>query len=350
MPPQQGKPMKSLSARFGDRLRKAHDAAKDKEVKVNAGDLPAGIENGICQLTRCYFSEFKEGAIKGEPYLMATGIVVEPKEHAGKRVTFGPEPVCDTPERSRKTLEEHVEYIENFFKKAGADMSGIDAADAFETTAAALEEAKPFMRFRTWQGKPTPQFPDPKVNHDWGLAVDYTPGATDDVQDDTEPEPEPAPKTPAKPAAKAPPAKPAKPDLSDSDDLEALVAAANDASDEDQQAVATQRLEALAIAAGKDGDEVAGAESWEQVAEWIKEGGESAAGDETPEPDEPADPAVGDLYEYAPVDPKTKKAGKAVLCEVINVDAKKRTADLKNTVNKKLTYAGVSWDALVVPS
>lgn len=366
MPPQQGKPVKSLMSRYGDRLRKAHEAVKDEEVKVNAGDLPPGINSGIAQLTKCYFGVYETGDLKGEPYLMASGVCVEPKVHngiptAGCRVQFGPEPICDTPNRAKTPrLEDHVAKIENLFKALGADMSQVDADDAFEATAAALQEARPYFRFRTWIGKATPQYPDPKVNCDWGLAVDYTP--TDDptaVQDDSdpvdetpnEPEPPPAPKPTTKPAGSA--AKPgavakkpaAKPDLSDSTDLDALLAAANDGSDVPYQSAATERLTALAVEAGHAEDAVGAAESWEAVVEMINN---------PPEADEPAEePAPesegwkkDDLCEYKPVDPKTKKAGKAVLCEIIKVDDKKQTVDIRSTVNKKQVWTAIPFDKI----
>lgn len=372
MPPQTAKPVKSLMARYGDRLRKAHEATKDAEVKVNAGDLPAGINSGIAQLTKAYFGVYENGDMKGEPYFMASGICVEPKVYngiptAGCRVQFGPEPMCDTPNRqSAPRFEDHVAKVENLFKALGADMSNTEADDAMEATAAALQEARPFFRFRTWQSKATPQYPDPKVNCDWGMAVNFSP--TDDpnaVQDDTTDNDEPtsdevqetieaASPTPAKPAtkpvAKGPVAKkpPVKPDLSESTDLDALLAAANDAAtDEEYASVASTRLTALAIEVGHDEETVNAAESWDAVVELINN---PPTADEEPAADEPSGWKKDDLCEYKPVDPKTKKPDKAVLCEITKVDDANETVDLRSTVNKKQTWAKIPFAKIEVAS
>lgn len=368
MPPQQGKPVKSLMSRYGDRLRNAHESVKDAPVKVNAGDLPPGINSGIAQLTRAYFGTYETGDMKGEPYFMATGICVEPKVHngiptEGCRVQFGPEPICDTPNRaSAPRLEDHVAKIENLFKALGADMSQVDADDAFEATAQALQDAKPFFRFRTWQGKPTQQYPDPRVNVDWGMAVDFTP--SDDptaVQDDSgeadsSPPPPPPPPKPSAPAgsAKPGPKKPAAPppepepepveDLSESSDLDALLAAANDG-EHPQSVQATERLTQLAVEAGHDADSVSAAESWDAVVEMIN----NPPTADSPEP-EPEGWKKDDLCEYKPVDPKTKKPGKAILCEILKVDEKKGTVDLRSTINKKQLWSGIPFDKIAASS
>ena len=53
------------------------------------------------------------------------------------------------------------------------------------------------------------------------------------------------------------------------------------------------------------------------------------------------EPVVGDVYYYKPA-----KSPKSVECEVMSVDAGNRTVSIKNMVDKKTIYKGVSWDAL----
>ena len=89
--------------------------------------------------------------------------------------------------------------------------------------------------------------------------------------------------------------------------------------------------------------------------------GSGAEGDDSTEPAEETapPPKVKDVYLYQEVDPKTgqpltdprtKKARKPVEVEVTAVDARGRTADLKNLVDAKRKYAKVSWDDLLPPT
>ncbi len=80
-----------------------------------------------------------------------------------------------------------------------SDYSGVlatpDGFGRFTTEEEALETLKeeaPHFEFRTWKGKPTPQYPDPRTNHVWNGAVAEPDGAVGgeggDVQtDDTPP-------------------------------------------------------------------------------------------------------------------------------------------------------------------
>jgi hypothetical protein len=408
--------MSGLAAKLGDAGRKAWEAHKNDEVNYGqGGDLPGGIDNGIAQLVECKFGVYKTGDNAGEYFFYAAGTVVKPKEHEGLPIeglrTQIMEPMCETPGRSRETIEDHVAWVVNEMKKLGVATEDV-AYDDLESTAAALKESAPYFMFRTWQGEATEQYPNPRVNHTWRKALpDYTP--EDDgsaVTDNTAKAPSSPAKAPA--AAKAAPkpssapkaspaAKPAsdkevsEPGTGIGDELDALADKA-DEGDADAQAELTRR----AVAAGIEEKAVEEAESFNAVAQMMRDagaGGESAteggdsimelgrlaeedgdqeaadklmeigaehdldgnayptwtefaeaiveaqggASGETSAADADWAPAKGEMYFYTP--PKAKKA---VECEVMAVFEETRKVNLKNSDDGKTNYKGVSWDDL----
>ena len=348
MPPQTGK--SGLSAKLGDRLRKAHEAHKGDETEFsNFGELPAGIENGIAQLVDVKFAEYKTGDLKGQYFFMARGVAKFPEELNGSKVAglytqIGPEPLCDTPQRAtRKTLDDHLAWVYNELRKLGIDTRTL-AVDNLETVAAMLAKAQPHFRFRTWKGKKQLTGPyagqEPRLNHDWGGLVE--------VQEDTEPgdgvadhttSPPPAPKPNGKPPtalggkpvptpAPEPKPEPAA-EYTDQGDVDSLLERANGG---DEDAVA--ELVRLAVAAGHEESAVEAAESWEAVAEMVKGGSGQQEGGIV----------VGAVVTYTPTNPKTKKPGKAVRCEVTAIDGD--TATLKNLEDGKTQYKAVPLGSL----
>lgn len=353
----------SLVKKLGKKLVEAHQAKAGEEYKASGGaELPDGIVNGVARLTSCKFGTFERGDMVGEPYFMASGVVVDTPQNPdlkwciGLRTSVGPEPICDTPTRSRKTVEDHLGWVYNLWRGLGVDTTSIqaDKDGALEAVAEALQAAKPYFRFRTWKGQVQTTGPyagkEPRVNHDWGQACEWTEG--DDagqVEDDSAAAPPPPPKSAAKTTAKTSPKKAPEPkpepsadDYSDSEDVDSLLVIANDDSDAEAQAEAQQKLKDQAMALGHSEEACDGAESWEALVEMIKNG---APSDESAE-EEPWTPKKEEVYLYAPMDPKTKKPGKKVECEVVAVDAANKTVDLKNTVNQKLTYKAIPWSKL----
>lgn len=359
MPPQ--KTTVSLVKKLGKKLVEAHQAKAGEEYKASGGaELPDGIVNGVARLTSCKFGVYEKGDMVGEPYFMASGVVVDTPQNpdlkwcVGLRTSVGPEPICDTPTRSRKTVEDHLGWVYNLWRGLGVDTNSIqaDKDGALEAVAAALQEAKPYFRFRTWKGEKqtTGQYAgkEPRVNHDWGQACEWADGdGGGQVEDDSAAAPPPPPKTAAKsnakPATKKAPEPEPEPasDYSDADDVDSLLAIANDDSDAEAQADAQQKLKDQAMALGHSEEACDGADSWEALVDLIKGGAPSADDDS-----EPWAPKKEEVYLYAPVDPKTKKPGKKIECEVVAVDSAKQTVDLKNTVNQKLTYKAIPWSKL----
>jgi hypothetical protein len=178
-----------LAGKLGAKLKQAVDKHKKDETKISGGgDLPAGII-GIAQLVDCRFGQYKEGANKGEYFFYAAGVVRTPAMFEGMpikgmRTQIGPEPMCDTPTKSRKTLEDHTAWVLNEMRKLGAETASVDG-DELEGLAAALKEAKPTFKFRTWKGQKTKQYPDPRVQHSWEGAADFTPDEGEVVEDET---------------------------------------------------------------------------------------------------------------------------------------------------------------------
>lgn len=216
-----------LAAKLGQKLAQSVAAHKNEEVKINAGgDLPE-IDFGIAKLVDCKFGIFKEGENKGQYYYMAMGTVVEPEEVIvnglkikvrGEFTKIGPEPICDTPKSSgkKKTMDDHLAYVLNELKKFLPKEEHANLSeDNLEDTAAALKEAAPYFKFRTWKGKkqevtqaggkwvfngktyPTEAAlkaanpyagQEPRCNHDWKGITDYTEAngqAESAVQDNT---------------------------------------------------------------------------------------------------------------------------------------------------------------------
>jgi hypothetical protein len=122
MPEQKAKSI--LSSKYAGAWRKAVSAHSGDETTVGRfNDLPAGVE-GIAQLVKCRFDEYKTGIPAGEPGWFAEGIVLEPKEHAGKRTLLS-EPLYETPTRTRKTPDQHIEFVLNHLRSLGMDTRGL---------------------------------------------------------------------------------------------------------------------------------------------------------------------------------------------------------------------------------
>lgn len=284
----------SLAAKYGTKAQQAFEAHKNDETVYGAGaELPSGIEAGIAQLTECKFDLYKEGDMKGEYFFLAAGIVKEPKEVdgipiEGLRTQIGPEPMCDTPNRSRKTMDDHFQWVLNELRKLGVNTKEVDL-DNLEATCAGLKEAAPHFMFRTWKGgkqelvheggkwkvgnktyasealakQANPYVgQEPRVQHQWRGVKEYQGESVDEVVDNTtEAAPEPKaksqgtpPKTPPKTATAAP----------SGDDPNKLAVKA-DKGDE-KAAIA---LAEIAREAGIDEDTIGNTANWAEVAKLI---------------------------------------------------------------------------------
>jgi hypothetical protein len=388
MPGQKGK--SGFLAKHGDRARKAFDAHKGDATEYSSfGDLPAGVE-GVAQLVECRLTQVKEGKKNaGEWLFYAAGAVKQPIEFEGQRL-FGRRtsitcPLYDTPDRQgRKTLEDHLVWVANELRKLGVDTAEMDVEEIPDTLAA-VKEAAPHFRFRTWKGDKQTQGrykdQEPRVQHFWEGIVDWTEddeaGESGQVQDNTRAPGTPkvaaavrvatTPRTAASPAngkgaagkgqikGKVKPPENEEPEFGD---LDSLAEAAEGGDDS-----AVEKLTQLALDAGVTQEQIDEAENWSSVVELIGGVGEEPEEPEPPEqtgteevPEEVTEeeddtPKVEQVFSYRPVDPATKKkAVKPTQVEVTAVNAEKKTCDVKSLSDRKKGWRGVKWDALEAPA
>jgi hypothetical protein len=332
------------------------------ETNYGFQPLPAGITNGVAKLVECGFGEIGQGDLKGETYWRAAAVVVSPAEVqtadglvkvAGRQTSI----IVTLAEQKRqngvRTVDENVATMLNELRKLGADTSGVKTVKDLLPICEALKQQGPYITFSTSAGRITPQNPTPKVFENWHGTTEYAPGdaAAEGVEDDTASAPpvRTAPRASANgavtnPRGKAP--EPVEPESEPAEEFNEFtdpdsLAEKADINDQDAQAELTR----LAIEAGMSDDAIAAA-SWQEMAEAVKA---HAAGGAVAE-DEPAaeaawEPATGEVYLFAPTDPKTKRKLKKVEVEVLAVDAAKKTVNVRS-LDSKTSYKGVKWDDL----
>lgn len=350
MPATKGK--SALFARLGAKLAKAVDAHKKDETNYGNMELPEGIEGGVAQLVDCKFTQIKEGKQNAGEYMFyAAGVVKAPASHGGVPVqglrTQISEPMFDTPKRSRETVEAHTAWVMNEMAKLGLSRDEM-SAENLEAMAEALKEAAPHFRFRTWKGEATPQYPTPRVNHQWGGACEYSengeataPPVSDATPDAEEEEGEGT--TDADAAA-----------AQDEDvDLDALVEAA-DRGKGKEASDAQAQLRKLALEAGVSEEDVdEKAKTWDEVRDMLVAAKEAGGEAEEAEEEKEFVPVKGNVYMYRPIDKATKKpAKKATELEILSVTTKSKTVTGKD-LGKGQTVLGadkkplqIGWDLL----
>lgn len=374
-------------AKIGQRLNKSVAKHATDATKYGIVRLPPGINNGIARLKECGFGVYKEGANKGQPFFRAMGVVVSPESI---ETADGPTPVaglqtsiivplCDTKnaDGQETSFDEHVETVMNEMRKLGGPdfTASAETAEDLASLANDLVEAAPYFRFSTSAGKKTPKYPTPRTWENWhgskGLE-DYSPPDAepeDDQSGDVE-EPEEKPSKPAGKGTKPTPSGNGKPrkDLKtaakkveeeepeesaeepDFNDLESLAERADEG---DEDAAAT--LAEHAANAGIDEDTVTSAKSWSSIVELIKgrgseedeEGDESAEDEEVEEEEEESSgPEIGSVWMYRPIDKKTKKPGKPVKVEVMEVSEDGDKVTIRSKTKPPVVYKGVSVEKL----
>lgn len=376
-------------------LATAAVAARGKAVDLKfGGQLPGGIENGIAELRELKFGKYgPDTKWPGKPFFLGQAIVLFPKELKGQRVEglftkIGPEPLFDTAtdankdSKGRKSFQDHYNFMRDHLVQLGwkePDLSGKSSKQVAEIIQAAMDELckkAPRFRFRTWQGGkqviaqddrgkwqvynefeggsrkkiPGKSYSseeaakrmnpyagrEPLVNHVWGdLVTDYQPSANGHVQDDSAPVYESGNgdddgvTTTTEDSADT---------FDEFGSLDDLLDRA-DSDDTDAQI----KLMEMAVAAGYSEEDVSSADvTWDQVVEMIK-----SPKDADTAPEEDGCPNEKDVVKFRPLD-KSGKPGKiAVQCEVLMVDKKNKTCDLKSLRDGKTLYRDVKWDALI---
>lgn len=390
--------------KYGNRLDKAVHESRDTPVRISegGGDLPE-MDFGVALVTECRIEEIpkdKKNAKdkNGDPNyrFVLVGIVKMPTE---------PQPYPDGSMRSvvgmrtsryinltdeeNQTFEGQIDKAINEMKKLGCDTSGWGAAD-LEANCSLIENAGIYTKFRTWMGRVTPQFPNPRLNHDWrGVFEGTVDEGPNQVEDDTA-EPDGTGKPEVKAIHIGKNGKVEK-EVPFGDKLDMIV---NDCTseDDDVQEAAVKKLKKLAADLGYTEEDVDNSSSWDEVAEWIRSGKpkdegepeenlaelgakadkEQAKGKEGPacarirelcdgtevNPDDygtwsevvealqgtgndagdegSSVPTVGDTFKYKGFDPKTKAKSKvATEHEVLTVNEDTETVTLKDVKTGK---------------
>jgi hypothetical protein len=355
-----GSVLKALSGELSKALKATN---KNETVMDKGGDLPPDLR-GVAQLSKITFGKYENGDLKGKPYFMAQATVKTPEEFKGEQTRIGPIPLCNTPNRTKKLLKDHVDVMLNELRKLGADTSECESDADLEAVCAELVEAAPHFKYRTWKGQKTKAFPDPRTNHVWNGVTEFeddgAEGAVEDDTDTKEEEGEEAAEEEAEEeAAEEEGEEAAEEEASEESegetDLDALAEAA-DGGDEDAQGQLVAMCEPLSIDAEKFKTWALVVKAIRKAAPAEEEAAEEEAEEEAAE-EEPAEeefkPKLKEVYKYQPIDPKTKKPAvnpktkkaKLVEVEIKAVNPKLKTVDVKNLDDGKM-LKGIKWDKL----
>jgi hypothetical protein len=347
---------------MGGRAAAAFNKHKNDQTRVGNAGPPEGIENGVARVIEVKIGQYKEGQNKGKPFFMARASIILPVTHNGVKVqgrqfSNPPEPLCETPGATRKTIDEHVDYVMNFLRVLGVKTAGAEVKTDADlerwilASCAALTKQKPHVLYRTWKGRKATEGPykgrEPQVRVDW-LGVCEAPkdvgGAVQGTVDRGAPSANGAAMTAAVADAEAGAAAGDAADegagYTDAGDIDSLLELAQ--GDDDAAVEAQNKLiDAAAAASGRDRDDIETIQTWAEIADVARggagaggEGGDAAAG--------PVEPAKGEVYPYKP---KGHRA--PVDCEVVTVNAARKTVTLLNAKDKKNKYADVPWAAIL---
>lgn len=366
-------------------------------------DLPAGISNGIAQLSDLKFDLIKPGKENaGKPFFYAAGIVKMPKEHNGIPIyglrTSVMEMIFDTKKGDGTvvTRDEHIAEVLNYYRMISGNedfTKGCTTGEQVEALGRQLLKMKPHFRFRTWSGDPSlieerngkfvvvqggklvkgpfatkellmKAVPyagkEPRVSHFWGGWVEFKENAESltlaATTDDSAPAEESAAEyveaenTEDTAAAEAEATEGEGGDEAQAADIEnaeagelpddpAELAAIAADAEHAQTTEAGEKLLDIAEAAGVDRETAKAVNEWSEVVDMIV-----AAGNADTEP-EPAVPEVNQIWHYHPV-VKGKKVAKPVDAKILKVYAKTATADVR-LVATKAEVKGVKFADLI---
>jgi hypothetical protein len=354
---------------MGGRAAAAFNKHKNDQTRVGNAGLPEGIENGVARVIEVKIGQYKEGQNKGRPFFMARASVILPVTHNGIKVqgrqfSSPPEPLCETPGGTRKTIDEHLDYVMNFLRVLGVKTAGAEVKTDADlerwilASCAALTKQKPHVLYRTWKGRKATEGPykdrEPQVRADW-LGVCEAPkdvgGAVQGTVDRGAPSANGAALTAAVADAEAEAAAGNGGDedgggaggYTDAGDIDSLLELSQ--GDDDAAVEAQNKLIDAAVAAsGRPRDEIETIETWAEIAAVAR--GEAGGGGEGTEAAAagPVEPVKGEVYPYKP---KGHRA--PVDCSVFSVNAARKTVTLLNTKDKKTKYADVPW-ATILPT
>jgi hypothetical protein len=338
----------SILAQLGKRAQEAHNKHKGDTIRDDEfAKVPPGIINGVAQLVDAKVANLKTGNNAGQPCFFARAICLSPETvltKEGQRLkaqglnTQIREELFETKNSKGvvTTFDAHWDEFYNHLRKLGVDTDSIQRAEDIETQVLpALIKAAPCFQFRTTRSEPTKEYPDPRTFENWGGLV-----PPDIINTETNGQQQQDSTLDAEATSNNDSAGEAAATGDEEMSLEELGTAADN---KDEASI--DELERRAEAAGISKEVVNSAKSWADVVRLILKHETGDTEEETTAEVEWS-PSVEEVYRYRPIDPKTKKAGKAVECQVTAVDIKNKTLTLKNLANAKLVYKNVKWDAL----
>lgn len=351
-----------LAGKYGKALDEAVKKHANDDTTYGVINLPGGITNGIAQLSKCYFKEFGAettakradgSSAKGEYYFRAEGTVDSPsfvETTDGKipvkgLITSVMVPLCDTKNTAGDitTQEEQLSRVLNIMRQLGGpDFTKGATGGDLEALATSLEQSAPYFRFSTSAGKPSPQYPTPRVFENWhggmglenyqpddikafndqsgGNSTTQTSGSNPQVTQKDEPRQDAI--VPVEEMT-----------------IEDLMSLAS--SDADTAQEARQRLVQMAVDAGYEQSYVISEEvGWDDVLNMINN-------PKQPE-EEKQPPKKNETCKYAP--PSKKNPGTWLPereCKIKDVDEKNQTVTLTDLTQKGAEYKAVAWDKLV---
>lgn len=330
MPKQVGKSV------FGA-VRKSFDERKSEEIhmEIRGGSLPAGIEGGVARVKNLKVDVVAVGRQNaGKPYYLVEGTVVSPEEFEGMKIEGSSfpinEPLYDTQTRSRKSVQDHVDWMLWTLQELGVSTDEVDFSEIEDGSlfSQLMEGEEMFFKFRTWKGQKQTvgQFAgrEPQVRVEFVSGVEEPGGSSREVSVEEGGSTE-ADTNYAVGIL--------------SGDLEALGKAA-DAGDD----AAIDRLTEEALKAGLSQKDVDDAKHYSDIVPAIQSAG---APEPEPQKDDEEDnddgewiPQKGENYYFKP--PKAKSR---FFVEIMTVNKSERTVTAKKDDDGRI-YKSVSWDKL----
>ena len=358
-----------MAALAGAGVNEAMANAASGEIDWGFQRIPAGILNGVAQLSEVKFDVYKSGTNKGKPYFRAVGVVIEPRSIikdgaevvvAGMQTSIM-EPCCNTTTQDGKkstSAGEHAANVIMEMRKLGADFGPKPQVHQLEPAAKALTESARngnpvYFRFSTSERKPRTPKDEPGVWENWygvkGLE-DYVPpeaaeaGVHDATGEQQTQEPQALQDQAAVPDVQA--------GGDEEVDLDALAAAADGDPEHalDEPDGPGLKIGQVAEQVGADLTAVSSANSWAEAVEIIRAAAESGQGGEDAAPAAP--PWVAKKGETCGFKPTVKgvRAKASVACKITALYPKVGQCDLQQLANPKVTYLKVKVADLEPPA
>lgn len=360
--------------KYAGQLDNAVKAHAEDETTYGNEKLPAGIENGVCQLTKCKLKEVEgdDKANPGELMVQFEGMICEPTSIMvqgrsfplrGKRV-YKVQMIGETKDKQGKVVRSVDDNISKLFlemrRLAGPNFTSGKTARDIPALVSLLDKAKPYFRFSTTK---TPEKRDDKTgkviyeervweNWDGNVGLeDYSPPEASGTTDETSRSNtanargvgggsnEPADNTVSNGNSSA-----VSVEYSDNNDIDSLVARANELDEINEPTrdalIAQKRLGELAKANGATDEQISIANTWRDVANLAV--GNSESGENLGIPSF----KVGETYFYK----LKEKKGKVEIEKTISVEITKvngTACDVKRLDGTKAVIKDVPYSLLL---